>query len=206
MLRKSGAIVFTVALVVACATNNAARTASHRNAQLISQVQIGDTMLQVLRKMSAEPEIRDLKVTDAGTEEAWSYVTNYESDIVTQLRFRERRVIEKSTGAWNQSWTRDTVADTEDLRTLEEKQQKQSLDHGPLTSFLTFRAELPTGTLQSTVIERVGAPTQMGSISGVTVWMYKLKDGSVARVRLQNGHVMAVERRDVSVNEPQRSQ
>ncbi len=193
MLRRSSAIFLVYALAAACATNNAARTASHRNAQLISQVQIGDTMVKVLRMMSAEPEIRDMKVTEAGTEEVWSYVTNYESDIVTQLRFRDRRVVEKSTGVWNQAWSRDTVADSEDLRTPDEQHQNQSLYRGPLTSLLTFRAELPTGTLHSIVVERVGVPTSTQSISGVTMWLYQLHDGTVARVRLQNGRVMAVE-------------
>lgn len=107
-------------LVSGCVTNRAALDASRSNRTRIATVKIGDTERVVLDKMGCDPEIRNISATAAGRVERWSWVTNYENDVVTTLVFTNKILTEIGQHQWDGTWNPDTIAPGEIVETDEE--------------------------------------------------------------------------------------
>ena len=60
-----------------------------------------------------DPEIRFRHLDGSRIVEQWSYVTDYQRDVITTFIFENGRVTGLRQEPWNGAWSEDTIADTE---------------------------------------------------------------------------------------------
>ncbi|MGZ5446452.1 MAG: hypothetical protein ACXW5U_32375 [Thermoanaerobaculia bacterium] len=176
---------------ISCATNPQARTAAAYNAKNIQRVTLGASMVSVLVAMGREPEIRFRQVQEGNVVEQWSYVTDYERDVVTTLTFEDRHVTAIRQEPWNGTYSRDTIGAHEDLSSPDD----------PVSPYIRGQAAvnqleriIKPGDRIDDVRARLGDPQHdtMGVENGrVTALLYYTKaNGEQWVITVQNGRVV----------------
>jgi hypothetical protein len=70
------------------------------NGKAIANVAVGQSLEQVRATMRHDPERRTIATVDSNTVETWSYITDYDAELMTVITFTNGKVTALGQEAW----------------------------------------------------------------------------------------------------------
>lgn len=194
---RLGFAILALTAFVGCATNKVAQAAAPTNAHNIKSVRLGQTMSEVHAIMGKDPEIRTKRVASGVSQEEWSYVTDYENDVLTRITFTDQIASEISQQPWEGNYSTNTIQAGEDLRTATEKELSGQAAQKQAANIETLETLVRVGLSTSEVLRIAGQPTKrelskVGTEIRSERWTYTKRDGHVVVIRFKYGKVSSI--------------